>query len=767
MAWGVMVAVPLLAVEGRAADDGGGPASDARPAARFVGSQACAACHPAEHAEWSSSQHHAAMQKASGATVLGDFDGATFTYDGVESTFFKKDGRFWVRTDGPDGTLADFEIAYTFGIAPLQQYLIALPGGRYQALGIAWDARPKKDGGQHWYHLYPDQGLKAGHPLHWTGIDQTWNYQCAWCHSTNVQKNYDAETRTFQTTWSEISIGCESCHGPASHHLEWASTARGAKPYADAAKGFALLMDERRNVTWPMGPGGQAMRSHPRTSSNEIEACAGCHSRRQQFSSDPNAAGRLFDTFRPSPLEAGLYHADGQQRDEVFTYGSFVQSKMHAAGVTCSDCHNPHSGRLRMPGNAVCAQCHAPERFDTAEHHHHPVGSKGAECAACHMPTTTYMGVDARHDHSLRIPRPDLSVLLGTPNACTTCHRDKPASWARDAIKAWYPAPASGAQNFAEAFDLGDRRAPGAQAALFRIASADTASAIARASALERLGGFPSPEVLELAARSLAVDDPGVRSAAISIIAGADAATRAALLAPLLRDTSRLVRMDAARALAGEPESALSGDDRAAFDTALAEYVSGQLFNAERPEAQSNLAQLYRAQGKPDAARASLSRAIELDKSFEAASIALAELERTEGDEAAAERVLSEALAANPRSGPVAHALGLSLIRQKRIEEAMEWLARAAETAPEDPRFSYVLAVALHDTGKATEALGALKNALARHPYDRDLLMTLASYEIEAGDRAAALARAELLDRLEPNNPQIARLLASLRERGP
>ncbi|MEE4236012.1 MAG: multiheme c-type cytochrome, partial [Anderseniella sp.] len=348
---------------------------------RFVGSQTCSSCHAKEYKDWKNSQHHAAMQEATDGTVLGDFNGATFTKDGIESTFFQRDGKFWVRTDGPDGKLADFEISYTFGIHPLQQYLIALPGGRYQALGIAWDSRSKENGGQRWYHLYPDQTLKAGDPLHWTGIDQNWNYQCAWCHSTNLQKNYDPGSRTFQTSWSEISVGCEACHGPASGHVAWAT--KGVENSATAqSKGFGLLLDERRSVTWPMGPHGQAVRSIPRATAKEIEVCAACHARRQQFSSDPAATGHLFDAHRPSLLERGLYHADGQQRDEVFNYGSFVQSKMHAAGVTCSDCHNPHSGKLHRSGNAVCAQCHAPEKFDIPDHHHHASGSPGAQCAS-------------------------------------------------------------------------------------------------------------------------------------------------------------------------------------------------------------------------------------------------------------------------------------------------------------------------------------------------------------------------------------------------
>ncbi len=733
--------------------------SNGRHAPEFVGSATCAACHAQEHADWQTSQHHAAMQVATEQTVLGNFENASFTKDGVETTFFKKDGKFWVRTDGPDGKLEDFEIRYTFGIAPLQQYLVALPGGRYQALGIAWDARPKEDGGQRWYHLYPDQALKSGDPLHWTGIDQNWNYQCAWCHATNLQKNYDAKSRTFQTTWSELGAGCESCHGPASDHVAWATLGEPARE----DKGLLVRFDERRGVTWQMGGNGQASRSVPRTTAKEIEVCATCHARRQQFSSDPASLASLTDAFRPATLDAGLYHADGQQRDEVFNYSSFIQSKMHAAGVTCSDCHNPHSGKLRQTGNAVCGQCHAPEKFDSGAHHHHGEGTAGSRCTACHMPATTYMGVDARHDHSMRVPRPDRSILLGTPNACTMCHAGKTATWARDAIKGWYPNPKPGAQDFAEAFDLADRGAPGGSAALLKVASSPMSSAIARASALARLGRAPSADALDLAIQSLKIEDPMVRNAAISIIAVADAATRAKALAPLLRDPSRLVRMDAARALAGQPETMLSGDGRAAFEAALSEYVDAQKYNAERPEEQTNLAGLYRDQGRVEEARAAYRTAIGLDPTFVAASISLADLERLQGNERGAEEVLRAAVTANPSSGPAQHALGLSLIRQKRAADAMSPLAEAARIAPEDPRFSYVFAVALHDTGRAGEARDVLKNTLARHPYDREVLTALISYEMEVAQFSTALEYAERLLELEPGNSEVAAFVERLR----
>lgn len=725
--------------------------------AAYVGSQACTACHKPEHEAWAVSQHAVAMQDATPETVLGHFDGSTFAKDGVTTTFFRKDGKFLVRTDGPTGKLDDFEVRYVFGVYPLQQYLIAFPQGRYQALGIAWDSRPAGEGGQRWYDLYPDRSLKPGSPLHWTGLDQNWNYQCAFCHSTNLQKNYDPQTKSFKTSWSEINVGCEACHGPASQHVAWASGTRDAS--SDPAKGFATRLDERAAASWIMGKDGQAARTLPRTSTKEIETCAACHARRGQFSDDRTPD--IHDSFRPAGIETGLYHSDGQQLDEVYTYGSFLQSRMFAAGVTCSDCHDPHSGKLRRSGNSVCTECHAASRFDVTAHHHHAEGSPGSQCVSCHMPTTTYMGVDARHDHSMRIPRPDRTAALGTPNACAACHKDKTAASLAASIKSWTPDPKPGFQSFAEAFHLGDRMAPGAAPALEAVVTDPGLPSIVKSSALQRLGQLPSRRTLQLAQESLAIDDAPVQTAAIAIIADAGEGARAALLPPLLRSPKRLVRMDAARALVGAELK--SSDDRKAFDAALAEYVAGQLFNAERPEAQANLGNLYRQMGQRTEARAALQTALDLDKTFVPAAISLSEMEAEDRGDAAGEKILRESLVANPHSGALLHAIGLTLVRQKQTQAAIGFLQRAAEAEPNVTRYSYVLAVALHDTGDAAGAIATLKKALTAAPYNRDLLLALANYEAEAGERESAIARVELLRKLEPDWAGLGPMLQKLR----
>jgi tetratricopeptide (TPR) repeat protein len=727
-------------------------------AATYAGTAACAACHAKEHAAWQGSQHDRAMQIASERTVLGDFANAKFG----GASFFRRDGRFFVNTEGPDGKHAAFEIRYAFGVEPLQQYLIELPGGRLQALGLAWDARPKAAGGQRWFHLYPDRKLKPGDPLHWTGIDQNWNYQCADCHSTNLRKGYDEKAGAFETTWADLNVGCEACHGPGSNHVAWAKKEGDWQRY-EGGKGLAVALDERRGATWAIDPArGNAARSKPRETSREIEACARCHARRGQFSDDWRPGQPFADAFRAALIEPGLYHVDGQQRDEVYTYGSFLQSRMHARGVTCSDCHDPHSGKPRAPGNAACAQCHAPARYDSSAHTHHPAGSQGAACSACHMSTTTYMVVDPRHDHGFRIPRPDRTVALGVPNACNQCHAKETPKWAADAIAKWFPQPKPGFQTFAEGFHAADRGAPGAPGALIRIAEDRAQPAIVRASALQRLGRQLTGATLPTVRNALNDPDPIVRAAAVNALAGADAATRVQLLARLLGDPVRLVRMDAARTLAGEAEARLAADDRRRFESALDEYIAAQRFNADRPEGHAALGILHAMRGRDAEAAAAYRKALELDPTYVQAALNLADLHRAVAREDEAERTLREALKRSPQSAPVRHALGLALVRQKRTSEALAELALAAKLAPDDARFAYVYGVALYDTGKRAEAMKVLQAALARHPYDRELLFALATYERAAGDAARSRERARLLRELEPENRDFARLAAEL-----
>jgi hypothetical protein len=642
--------VPALLV-GCAPKPAPDPAPAMPPAAAFVGRQTCAGCHGQEDRLWQGSHHDLAMQEATPASVLGDFDGASLTHFGVTSTFSRRDGKLFVRTDGPDGRLHDFRVAYTFGVFPLQQYLIEMPGGRLQALPLCWDARPAAEGGQRWFHLHPDEPVPAGDALHWTGPNQTWNYMCADCHSTGLRKGWRAGKNVYETTWAEIDVSCEACHGPGSRHVAWA---RGDRKTDGNGKGFAVRLADPGRGTWIADPAtGKGRRLAPAVATDEVETCARCHSSRAVISDQGVEPGRpLLDSYRPALLDEGFYHADGQIDGEVYEVGSFLQSRMHAAGVTCSDCHEPHALTLRRSGNALCTHCHSAPKFDTPAHHHH--AARGAQCVDCHMPEKTYMVVDTRRDHSLRVPRPGPAR--------------KP--------------------HWGEAIQAGRESRPGAGAALAAVAVDSDVPAIARATALSLLRRNPGPESLSAIQAGLRDADPLVRLGAALAVEALDPGARLRLASPLLADPVRGVRIEAARILAGSGAPGL--------EAALAEYRIAQEVNADRPESQLNLGWLAAVRGDLAGAEAACRSALRLDPSYAPARVNLADLLRLQGRDAEGEAVLRQALALAPRDASVHHALGLLLVRTGRLDEALPELGRAVELAPSEARYAYVYRAAVN-----------------------------------------------------------------------
>lgn len=728
----------------------------------FVGTETCIGCHESQGAAWHPSQHAHAMAHATDETVFGDFGGTTFDYYGTTSRFFKKDGKFYVETDGPNGKLDTFEVKYTFGLEPLQQYLIAFADGRVQALTIAWDSRTKEEGGQRWFHLYADEKIGHDDPLHWTKLNQNWNFMCAECHSTGVAKNYDPKTDSFHTTWKEISVGCEACHGRGSAHVAWAES---WSPFGtdDAAMGLLARFDERSGVTWERdAETKQPQRSaKPQRLRKEVEMCGRCHARRGLIS-EAFAPGRpLSDTHQVSLISRGLYQPDGQMLDEVYNYGSFKQSKMFTAGVTCGDCHDPHSAQLRAKGDQVCLQCHAGS-YAQASHTHHE-GADAPSCVACHMPAQKFMVIDERHDHAFHVPRPDLSETLGVDNACTDCHTGKSAGWAAAAIEEWYGPERKGFQTFGAAFHAAWSGAPDAAARLAAVAGDKDTPAFVRASALEELVTHPSRQTASVVRDGLADPDPLVRLAALDHLETAPPAQLWPLISPLLGDSVRGFRIKAASLLAGVPSQDLSPADRARLAKAEKEFVAAQTLNADRPESQSLLARYHARKGEAAKAEAAYKQALRLSSHFTPAAINLADLYRALGRDDEGMAVLREALEASPNDGGLHHALGLTLVRLKQPEAAVEELEMAAELEPDRARYAYVYAVGLESIGKRAEAVAVLEDNLKRHPGDRETLLALVNFSRANGDPAAALRYAETLAEIEPDNQDLKRLIATLK----
>ena len=739
-----------------------GPGESVEASATFVGRNTCSTCHEAETKLHAGSHHDLAMDVADESTVLGNFDDVSFEHLG-ESFEFRRDGEAYVvDTADATGEAVTFQITHVFGVYPLQQYLIEFPDGRLQALAAAWDSRAEEAGGQRWFHVYQDEPIPPGDALHWTGPAQNWNFMCADCHSTSLERNYDPRTDTFATSYTEMDVSCEACHGPGSHHAEWA---RGERK-DNGKKGLTHLLRDLSEGKWEMDPEtGNARRTHPRVDRVQEETCARCHSRRGVIHEAPAMGQPLLDDFRLSLLEEGLYHPDGQILDEVYVYGSFLQSKMYAEGVGCTDCHEPHTSELLYPGNQLCARCHTPEKYDSFEHHHHPADGPGAACVDCHMPERTYMVVDPRRDHSIRVPRPDLSVELGTPNACNGCHDDQDARWAADLVAEWFPEGRTGTPHWGQVFHAAREGRPEAMGGLVSLAVDPEQPSIVRATAISELGRRVDASGLQLIQKVVEDPDPLVRSAALGALEGQQPVQRMPVAFPHVEDPVRLVRLEAARALAEMPKAQLLGGGLEILDDALGEYEASLRVNADRADAQHGLGLFYSGRERPAAAEAAYRRGIELDPNYVPNHANLAELLRERGEEERSRRVLEAGIDATGDPALV-HALGLALVRAGENEAALTQLERAADLAPAVARYAYVHAVALRESADPAGAIPVLQNALSRHPRDTEILHALITFLRDDGDVAGALHFAEQLALLRPGDPNVDALVEELRSAG-
>ena len=716
----IILSVPLYAYRAIYLDRPGESASPVS-SAEFVGRDRCISCHRPEYEKWENSHHDLAMDVATPKTVLGDFNNAVYVHNDVETRFYMKDDKFFVHTEGPDGTPADFEVAYTFGVYPLQQYLVPFPGGRLQCLTIAWDVDKRQ-----WYSLYPDQTFQPDDWMHWTRGSQNWNGMCAECHSTHLVKGYDMDTDTFNTTWSEIDVSCEACHGPASRHVAWAEMPDMARPEVE---NYALSVD-----------------TSDIDSRRLVELCAPCHSRRSALGDYTHVEADLLDSMLPSLLTEALYFPDGQILAEVYVYGSFTQSKMYHRDVRCSDCHDVHSTKVHLTGNDLCLQCHKAGEYDTREHHFHkkageagdPIRSSdgtvlfdvgtGAQCVQCHMPGRYYMGIDYRPDHSLRIPRPDLSIEIHTPDACVRCHVDKTSQWADEAITGWYgPGRRS---HYGTVLAAGRDLKPEARQSLIRLAGDTLYPVIVRATALSLLSGYPGEDTTRAMETALMDDEALIRRAAAENLQTASPEALALHLGPLLYDPVRAVRQEAARRLVGDPANHLDPDKKKVFQETLADYEASMAFSGDFAFGRFNLADLYAAQGKTDAAAENYLAALAIDGLFYPAKVNLAMLYNQTGRQDDAETLFREVVTENPDLYEIAYSLGLLLAERGKYEEAAVYLARAVRGLPTRARVHYNLGLLLQHLGRE-DAEAELRKALDLEPDNLDFLYALADHYLK------------------------------------
>lgn len=715
--------------------------------AKFVGGKECISCHQREYDLWKSSNHDNAMDIATDSTVLGNFNNVEVELNGRKHKFYKRDGKFFVYTNGVGGKMGEFQITHTFGVRPLQQYLIPFDKGKYQCLPIAWDTNKKR-----WFDMagmvYQPEDLKSESWFYWTNQSQNWNGMCAECHSTNLQKNYNLEDDSFNTTWSDIDVNCEACHGPGSEHLDWAKLPEGARDYE--------------------GNLGLLLKTSGTTSKQFIESCAPCHSRRTSFGPNYHTESEYYNNHRPQNISPPLYYSDGQILDEDYEFGSFTQSKMYMNDVKCSDCHDSHSLKFKFEGNALCTQCHRAEEFDTYQHHFHkyknesgtsvknkfgetiPVGD-GVLCVNCHMPGNYYMGIDWRRDHSLRVPRPDISLKYNTPNACNDCHADKSFQWSEDYIKKYYGEKKK--PTYGIILAEGNLKKDGADKDLIKLIKSDLYPEIVRATAISYLSAYDNPESKKTIKEMLNNPEPIIRERSIEAFNTNDVKELIRVIAPLLNDPIKSVRMAAANKLSGLGKEYFSEAQYKILTKVQEEYFSALMYTADFPSGKFNLANYY--SDKQDFVKAEklYKASIEGDKLFYPAKSNLALLYYNQGRLNEAETLYLDLINNHKEYTDGYYQLGLLYAEQKRFKEAAQYLEKAAIQSNANNRIYYNLGLIYQYLNDDKNAEASLLKGNSKSPNDFDMLFALADFYVKRNRIEEAKRYALELETKFPSNP--------------
>ncbi len=654
---------------------------------KYVGQQACYSCHQQEYNDWKGSHHDWAMAEVSTETVLGNFQDVEVTIDGVQYHFTNVDSQYFAKVVEFDGSEQLYEIEYTFGVSPLQQYITRLDQGRHQVLRATWDS----DKGL-WYHQYEGREMKPTDWLHWTRGGQNWNTMCAECHSTELRRNYDWAADTFNTTGSSINVSCEACHGPGSRHVAW-------------AKGGEY--GENMHILNTIDQKGQ------------IDNCGPCHARRVKLTDDLNPLLPFDEQYVLQTATPEYYHPDGQILEEDYVLGSFLQSEMFHNHVKCTDCHDPHSMNLKFIGNQLCMQCHEP-KYNTEAHHFHPMATESADCVSCHMRGAVYMGNDFRRDHSFRIPRPDQSMIYGTPNACTSCHTERSDQWAADQVEQWYgPERPSRHSDIVLASTSADI-APADRQAILAFINDTAETFFNRATVIDNYNfSFTEPELATLVN---AMNDSAslVRRTAIRQFINMPPQERHAVGMRFIGDTSLSIRIAAAELLSDIDRASIPAEQLPTFEAALKEYEKMLYTNADFPVGRVQLGDYFMRTGKINDAIAQYRIAIEKDSLTPPAYTNLATAYSQTGRNAEAMQVLDALVRVEPEFGRGYYLRALLSYELGDESSAIRDFNTAIELNPLDFRSSYNLATLYYQRKEFSKAEAAITKGLSVNPNSGD-----------------------------------------------
>jgi len=700
----------------------------------YVGDQSCKKCHSTEYGEWKQSHHYMSMLPPNDSTVKGDFNNITFTADGVSSRFYKKGKKFYIYTEGDDGKNHEFEVKYIFGFTPLQQYLVQFPEGRLQVPRLSWDVNKKK-----WFNQYAGQKIPSHDWLHWTGNAQNWNTMCATCHSTNLRKNYDVKTDTYKTSYAVINVSCESCHGAGKQHIDFIN---GDYKSGERVVGsFMKLAKKSKQI-------------------EELNTCAPCHARISEINGSHIESKEILDNYIPQIPDTEFYHADGQVDDEDYIYTSFLQSRMYHKGVTCSTCHNPHSVKLKRIGNQTCTLCHIPTKYDVPSHTFHKKGTPAAECKNCHMPGKLYMGNDLRHDHSFRVPRPDLSVKYGTPNACSNCHKDKSEKVLAEAIIKWYGPKR--VYHFAEDLIPGSRIDAESEKHLTNLIDNKFVPKIIKATATFYLGSIPTQSSLNVILARLASNDSQNRYRALRSLASFPSENWIEAVGPLLSDKVRAVRIAAADLYISIPSNQIPSNYSKAFALAQIELEKSLRYQTDFSTGNVMLADYYlKLKDYPNAEKFYL-RGLKKDSNMNYAWLNLSATYNSQGKNSQALQALESALKNDTKNERIYYNLALLYNEMNNNLAAEKAFAKAVELKSTNSRVYYNYGLLLNQSKKIVAAEKVLLKGIQINPANPELYYALTFVYIQSNNKTKAFQTALKLKKLDPNNPNYQQLFQSL-----
>lgn len=705
------------------------PEPEAEVFARYAGSANCTECHSAQHHHWLESNHALAERLPTNTLDRAAFDPTrTFSHGQQTSTAKLVNGQPTVQTRGFGGVETNYPVVRVIGHDPLRQFLVDGGNGRLQTLEASYDPHRNE-----WFNVYGDEDRQPGEWGHWTGRGMNWNAMCATCHNTRLRKNYDPRTDSYHTAMAERTVSCESCHGPMKEHvLAYRSGTVPAQP--------ATLTREQI-----------------------LHTCAGCHSRRAELTGDFQPGENYFDHHQLTvPDLSETYYADGQVRGENYVFGSFLGSKMHAAGVHCLDCHEPHTTKLILPGNDLCMRCHSggypnSPKIEPEAHSFHAVDSAGNQCVNCHMPQTTYMQRHARRDHGFTIPDPLLTKQYGVPNACNRCHTDKDTDWALASVEQRY----------------GEKMNRGTRTRAQTIARARAGDQSAKADVLRLLTGDDTAYWKAVAANLTDqwLGETDVRAALVGSLVNTNELLRAhaaqaleplaqahhpdaeSALQKLLDDPVRSVRVNAAWALRGEVDP----NSRAGRE--LEDYLQ---LNADQPTGQLQLGTLRLAQRDNAAALGHFLKSVEWDPNSAPFHHELAVLYSMMNQPDRARRQLEEAVRLAPNEAEYHYKLALAWNESGDLGQTVSALEKAVQVDPRHARAWYNLGLARNETGDAARAIEALFRAESADARDPRIPYARATIHTQLGDYASARSAAGRALELEPGYGEARQLLNSL-----